>query len=173
MPDLAALKARALVIAKTQIGVRETAHNSGPEVDAYLFAVGLYPGQAWCAAFVIWSYSQAARELGIHDLPLPRTGKVTRLWQKTAGRFGRRYPAVGDIYCHATDLQTVDSPGHCGIVTKIHPDGSITGVEGNTNSGGGREGDCVWMNPRKLDYVNLGFIDVTRDDTVNIKRPVR
>lgn len=166
------LKARALAIAQSQIGVRETSRNSGPEVDAYLFSVGLDPGNAWCAAFVLWAYFRAAAELRAHDVPLPRTGKVTRLWQKCAGRYGRRYPAIGDIYCHATDLKTLDSPGHCGIVVRIHVDGSITGVEGNTNSGGGREGDCVWQNRRTLDYVNLGFIDITREDTVKILRPV-
>lgn len=165
------LKTRALAIAQTQIGVREKTRNSGPEVDAYLFSVGLDPGNAWCAAFVIWAYEQAARELKIVHMPLPRTGKVTRLWQKSAGRFGRRFPAVGDIYCHATDINVLDSPGHCGIVVRLHPDGAFTGIEGNTNSTGSRAGDCVWQNRRALDYVNLGFIDVTRDDTVRITRP--
>lgn len=165
------LKARALIIAQSQIGVRETSRNSGPEVDAYLFAVGLDPGNAWCAAFAIWAYIQAARELGIKELPLPRTGKVTRLWQKSSGRYGRRFPAVGDIYCHATDLHVLDSPGHCGLVVRTHADGSFTAVEGNTNSSGSRDADSVWQNRRELSYANLGFIDITREDTVKITRP--
>lgn len=165
------LKTRALVIAQTQIGVRETSRNSGPEVDGYLFAVGLDPGNPWCAAFVIWAYGQAATELKIREQLLPRTGKVTRLWQKASGRYGRRFPSVGDIYCHATDPKLLESPGHCGIVVRIHADGSFTGVEGNTNSSGSRAGDCVWQNRRKLEYANLGFLDVTREDTVRITRP--
>jgi hypothetical protein len=166
------LKAHALTIAQTQLGVRETSRNSGPEVDAYLFAVGLDPGQAWCAAFVVWCYMRAASELRIRSMPLPRTGKVTRLWHMSANRFGRDWPSVGDIYCHATDLKILDSPGHCGIVVRVHPDGSITGIEGNTNEAGSHDGVCVGPNRRAPAYVNLGFIDVTRDDTVKILRPV-
>jgi hypothetical protein len=166
------LKARALVIAQTQIGVRETSRNSGPEVDEYLRAVGLDPGNAWCAAFVLWAYAKAARELKIGQFPLPRTGKVVRLWQKASARYGRKYPSPGDIFCHATDLTVIDSPGHCGIVIRTHADGSFTAVEGNTSSTGSREGDCVWQNRRTLAYANLGFLDITREDTVKILRPV-
>ena len=44
----------ALGVARTQIGVREDppGSNNGREVAAYLDAVGLPPGNAWCAAFV-------------------------------------------------------------------------------------------------------------------------
>lgn len=168
---LAQLRTRALAIAKTQLGVTESGgRNTGPEVDAYLFAVGLPPGNPWCAAFVVWCYSQAAGELRILTLPIKRTGKVTRLWDTSSARYGRQAPKVGDIYCHATDPSQLESPGHCGIVTLV-TDTTFSAIEGNTNKDGSREGDSVWQHTRPLAYANLGFIDVSTENTVKL-RPV-
>lgn len=165
------LKKRALAIARTQIGVCETGRNCGPEVDAYLHAVGLPPGHPWCAAFVVWAYLQAARELQIRKFPLKRTGKVIRLWEAGAGRFGRKTPTVGDIYCHAKDPLNADSAGHCGIVSAVRADGSFSGIEGNTSEDGSREGRVVWENHRGPQYANLGFLDVAHEVTLRIRRP--
>jgi hypothetical protein len=160
----AELKARAVVIAKSQLGVQERGgRNTGPEVDAYLLAVGLQPGQPWCCAFVLWCYLQAASELG-EPMPLRRTGKVTRLWDSSAC-FGRQGPSVGDIYCHATDPADRESPGHCGIVVAVRPDGAFTAIEGNTNKAGSREGNSVWSHPRALAFANLGFVDISAEST--------
>jgi hypothetical protein len=167
------LRDRARAIAQTQLGVFETGHNTGPEVDMYLKAAGLPPGQAWCAAFVVWCYVQAAKELGIKGpLPIKRTGKVTHLWQAGAARFGTQHPVVGSIYCHATKPKDPESPGHCGIVTIVHPDGAITGIEGNTNANGSRAGNCVWENTRHPWYVTLGYLDVGSEITAKIRRPL-
>jgi hypothetical protein len=168
---LEALKGRALLIAKTQIGVQERGgKNTGPEVDAYLDAVFLPPGQNWCCAFVVWAHVIAAMELHVTKLPFPRTGKVTRLWQATNTRFGKRWPpAVGDIYCHATDPLDPDSTGHCGLVTAVHAN-AFTAIEGNTNREGSRTGDSVWEHPRPRAYANLGFIDISHEITVRIRR---
>lgn len=164
------LKDRALLIARTQIGVQERGKNTGPEVDAYLHAVHLPPGLPWCAAFVIWCYVAAARELGVRKVPLPRVGKVTRLWAACIGRYGHLWPpTVGDIYCHADDPTDPESTGHCGIVTAVRFD-SFTGIEGNTNRTGSREGDSVWEHRRPRSYANLGFIDVSHEITVRLPR---
>jgi hypothetical protein len=158
------LKARALEIAKTQIGVQERGgRNTGPEVDAYLLAVGKGPGFSWCAAFIVWCYAKAARELSYPGLPIRRTGKVTRLWRTSSGRYGGRAPSVGAIFCHASDPDDPESPGHCGLVVAIHNDGTFTSIEGNTNREGSRDGDSVWQHRRPLTYANLGFLDVARD----------
>lgn len=165
------LRDRALAIALTQEGVRETAPNSGPQVDRYLHAVGLPPGHPWCAAFVVWCYSEAARSLDIRELPIKRTGKVVRLWSTASARFAGSRPVVGAIYCHATTPGDPDSPGHCGIVTEVLPDGWILGIEGNTNRKGSRAGDCVWLNRRAPSYVNLGYLDLGNEVTAKIKQP--
>ncbi len=51
----------------SQIGVRETRPNSGPEVEKYLKYVHLPKGNPWCAAFVCWVFGKA----GVEN---PRTG---------------------------------------------------------------------------------------------------
>lgn len=41
-----------LKLARTYVGVTETAKNSSPEIDSFLRYVGLNPGNPYCAAFV-------------------------------------------------------------------------------------------------------------------------
>ena len=75
----------AIDFAVTQIGVMEEpmGSNSGPEVDAYLAAVGLKPGFAWCVAFTHYCYKKATEELGIAN-PHIRTAGVLEHWNKAA-----------------------------------------------------------------------------------------
>lgn len=161
MATLRELQDKALRIAVGEVGTTETAPNRGPRIERYLHAVGLPPGLPWCCAFVVFCYDQAARALGL-EMPLPRTGKVARLWRKCKGHWKHDKPTPGAIYCHANDPADWDGPGHCGIVIRPEENGRIVGVEGNTDDGGSREGDSVQIKHRKPAYVNLGFVDVTR-----------
>ena len=157
--SLADLRDRALEIAVSQIGVRESGRpNHGPEVEGYLWSVGLGPGYPWCCAFVIWAYTTAARELGI-DMPLKRTGKVARLWRSSPTLWRSGLPSVGSIFIHLVDRDDPESNGHCGIVTRVNSYKSFNAVEGNTNQAGSRVGDRVLENTRDRNYA-LGFIDI-------------
>ena len=46
----------------SQIGVRESPSNAGPEVEKYLRYVKLPKGNPWCAAFVCWVFGRAGIE---------------------------------------------------------------------------------------------------------------
>lgn len=156
------LQARALNVAIGEIGTTESGgNNRGPRIERYLRAVGLPPGQPWCAAFAVWCYGEAWRQLAMEGaLMLPKSGKVTRLWRRTRPEWRTQKPAPGAIYCHATDPNDPESTGHCGIVWRPSENGLLVGIEGNTDDGGSREGDGVLVKHRNPSYVNLGYIDV-------------
>ena len=49
-----------LKIARAEVGVAEVGgNNRGRRVEEYLAAVGLGPGNPWCAAYVAWVMRQA------------------------------------------------------------------------------------------------------------------
>lgn len=158
--SMAGIRDRALEIALTQIGVREEGGpNCGPQVERYLAAVGLPAGKQWCCAFVVWCYQEAARAHQL-EVPLRRTGKVARLWQRARGVWRSEQPSVGAVMIHLADPHDADSTGHTGIVTGFNEQ-TVACVEGNTNAEGSRVGDRVRVNHRQRDYV-LGYIDIGR-----------
>src|SRR5262249_36194854 len=58
------LGASALQIAESQKGVHEIGStNTGPQVDQYLAAAGVSPGNPWCASFVTWSLEHAGHKM--------------------------------------------------------------------------------------------------------------
>ncbi len=57
----------------SQIGVKESGWNSGPDVEQYLRYVNLPKGNPWCAAFVCWVFGKA----GVAN---PRTGWTPSLF---------------------------------------------------------------------------------------------
>ncbi len=159
---------RAVVdIAISQIGVRETSQNRGPQVDVYLAAVGLDPTRgayAWCAAFCCWVYHQAAVQLGIPG-PLPRHASVLAMWNDLRSVPMRVFPGltpvdgalVGAVFC----VDHGHGKGHAGIVTgPIDAAGRFRTVEGNTSVSGSREGDgCYARTDRSITMPGLlGFI---------------
>lgn len=77
-------------------GVREVGGpNRGPEVESYLRAAGLGPGQPWCCAMVCAEGRDAAGETGT-AWPLPMTGRVALLVGRA--RVLRRWHPLGDGY---------------------------------------------------------------------------
>src|SRR5262249_27718562 len=58
------LGAAALRIAETQKGVHEIgSSNTGAQVDQYLAAAKVAPGNPWCASFITWSLEQAGHKM--------------------------------------------------------------------------------------------------------------
>lgn len=157
---------QALQIAQSQIGVRETKPNSGPQVDQYLKAVGLNPGYAWCQAFIYWSFQQAAGKLQIAN-PTVKTAGVMAHWNQCEQRGAKRISAA-----YAQKTPTLLTPGqlfvlafgkglgHIGFVETVNAaKGTITTIEGNTNDGGSREGIAVLRRTRTIASIGKGFID--------------
>lgn len=135
------LMAGAAAEAIARIGVKERkgTPNSGDDVDLFLAAAGLPPGQSWCAAFVHFCYRVAAAKLSTVN-PCPRTGGCIRMWELADAHFRTQTPTVGAVYI----LDHGGRKGHAGIVTELAPDGSVAAeVSGNTNREGSREGDQV------------------------------
>jgi hypothetical protein len=163
------IRDKAAQLALAQVGVREHGgHNRGDQVEEYLAAVNLPPGQPWCCAGVIWCYREATiRAGGGIEMPLPRTGKCARLWARTPAHWKSDHPTVHAIYIHLEDPDDPESIGHCGIVT-AYTERSLEGVEFNTNAVGSRNGDRVRINLRRLSYVNAGFIDIGRLGPVDL-----
>lgn len=145
----------ALAIAGTQVGMRETSRNSGPEVDAYLASVGLGPGYSWCAAFVFWCFHKAS--VDAQDVnPCPRTAGALHMRELADAAELRDTPEAGDVFVidHGHGL------GHVGFVESFKPDGTLVTVEGNTNGGGSREGDGVYRRTRKTTEINRGYLRI-------------
>lgn len=168
-PAPSTLLSKVLEIAESQIGVMEEPRgsNSGRRVEQYLRSVGLDPGYAWCVAFQYWCFQQAATALGRSN-PMVKTAGVLDHWHQ-AGR--RNISRITTLEAQNNPLQlkpgmifTIDvgdpgGAGHAGFVEKV-VDGRLMTIEGNTNTGGSREGIGVFRrDARKLKDINVGFID--------------
>ncbi len=133
------LQRSALTIAQGYIGVRENGNNTGPEVDELLRAVGLAPGNPWCAAAVFTWFAKAAGILGLVN-PCPRTGSSLRIWTLAEPMCRDSNPSVGAVYV----LKHSEHTGHVGIIESVNDDGTISEISGNTFADkGGRAGNCV------------------------------
>jgi hypothetical protein len=152
------LQNRVKAIYDSQIGVRETGFNRGPDVEKYLRYVNLPKGNPWCAAFVCWVLGKA----GVSD---PRTGWSPGLFpdNKVIWMRGERGKLATP---NTTDLFGLYFPekkriAHVGFIDAWDDKWLIT-VEGNTNISGEREGDGVYRKRRMVGsiyrvarYINL------------------
>ncbi len=173
------LLSEALAVAASQIGVTEAPpfENTGKEVAEYLKSVGLGPGYAWCAAFVHWCFEQAARRLDIPN-PVVRTGGCLKHWQDAGKLSVHRIPSSRAIedpsILHPGHVFIMDhggGKGHTGIVESVQG-GLLVTIEGNTNPGGGREGDGVYRRTqRTLRSINVGYIDYSGSTPVDPTEP--
>jgi hypothetical protein len=148
-----------LRLAATQVGIRELGRNRGQRVEQYQTRAGAHPGDPWCAAFVSWCFAVAATGLGL-PCPLRLTARAQDLWKKAPVALRSSWPTPGAIFVidHGAGL------GHCGLVESFSEgDLVIVTIEGNTSPGGSREGDGVYRRSRKLDEINLGYVDYGRE----------
>jgi hypothetical protein len=146
--------------------VREvpTNSNDGPDVRKYLRSVGLGPGFAWCCAFMYWSFDEAAQQLGRPN-PMVKTAGCLDHWNRAEAHGARRIRTA-----EALDTPDAIAPGmvfvmdhghglgHTGIVEEV-ASGLLTTIEGNTDASRTREGGGVYRLTRKINQINLGFID--------------
>ncbi|MNY09252.1 hypothetical protein D3C86_1421600 [compost metagenome] len=127
---------RVIRIARSQIGIRETAcQNCGIAIAGYLTAVGFKTPQPYCAAFVSWVHGKAG-------YLRPRTAWSPSLFP--ASRLTKE-PKPGIVYgLYYPSLKRI---GHCGLLESLQGD-FLQGIEANTNVAGSREGDGVWRKIR-------------------------
>lgn len=148
---------RIIELADAELGVQEEpkGSNRGKRVEEYLKAVGLGPGNPWCAAFVNFIVQHACA-LEVVKNRLPCTGHVKTMWARTPQDMKVTLPQPGDVFVYVFDGGT----GHTGFVLAVNGN-SFTTIEGNSNDEHSREGYEVCSNTRTLHNANLkGFIRV-------------
>lgn len=141
---------RSLQIARAQLGVHEAGTtNTGPQVDQYLSAVHLPPGQPWCAAFWYWCIRHAALEL--HEtVPVICSGSCRQIatWGEAHGLLDST-PQVGDAFLRWATVDGIYRAAHIGHVVEVDGQHFHT-IEGNSNTSGEREGTSVVSLKRPL-----------------------
>lgn len=152
---------------QADMGVREKPRNSnkGPEVSEYLVRAGVWPGLAWCVAYVYWCFDEAAKQLGRPN-PMVRTAGVLNHWTRCVAEKGAKriskseatanpalvLPGMVFVMDHGGGL------GHSGLVERVEG-GLIHTLEGNTDASKTREGGGVYRLTRKIIDINKGFVD--------------
>lgn len=136
--DSMMLREKILVIARSQIGVREaTGNNDGVRVEGYLKVNHLTKGNPWCAAFISWVFKQAG-------FAQPRTAWSPALFPLAQQSLSPKPADVLGIY--SIKLKRI---AHCGLVER-RKNNWIISIEGNTNADGSRDGDGVYRKWRHL-----------------------
>ena len=150
--------AAALRVAETQRGVREIGSNTGPQVDRYLEAAGVPPGNPWCASFLAWSLEKAG-----HKMPGGGWAGVAT-WVRNAEQGSNGLKLVSADEARPGDIAAYDwgggndfgADGHIGFLASSVNDGQFTALEGNN-------ADAVNVVPRQLGDANIVFIRVEGD----------
>ena len=147
----------ALDVAKGELakGVHEEGVNTGTDVDKYLAAAGVGPGNPWCASFVTWSLAQAGHKMegsgwaGGADVGARRRGRDQRppgrQRRRRAPRRHRRYDWGGQ--------EDFGSDGHIGFLASNVEGGKFTALEGNNQ-------DAVMSVPRSTSQANVKFLRI-------------
>lgn len=140
---LAMIADRLIEVAESQIGVRETSHNAGKDVEKFQKVIGGADREPWCVSFVQWVTQQVCNELGVRN-PLPKTEHVQTLYTSVRAYYRSPNPARGFAFIQRTRGTDNGHTGFCKAMATL----TIPTVEGNTNPSGSREGDGVYNNSR-------------------------
>ena len=162
----------AVSFAEAEIGTQEVppGSNRGPRVDEYLRTVGLDPASgsfAWCAAFVYFCFNEVSRQHGRTN-PVVKTAGVLSHWNRAEQAGARRVKAADALarpeLVRPGQIFVMDfgkGVGHTGLIREIRA-GKLVTIEGNTNTGGSREGVGVFERTgRTIGSINKGFIEYT------------
>jgi hypothetical protein len=149
----------AVEIALSYDGVREHGgNNRGPEVEMFQKAIGLVPGDPWCAAFVCFCIQQAAKNLGI-KLRFQYGGSVYKLWTRNVD-LQMSEPAENCIFLINHGLSKAGTRiGHTGFCVgrnQSHTE-TLETMEGNTNAAGSRDGDGCYHKSREMAEFSNGY----------------
>lgn len=166
-----AIATQAVKDAIANIGVVEVGgENRGKYVEIYLKSVGLSAGNPWCAAFVYYRLSVAAKVLGVTLSPAPPKSGYCPDWKDWAKDHGYWLPVDTSEKILPGDLALFYFPAkgrvaHIGIVVGRMPDSDgVYTVEGNTGPERGqevnRDGDGVYRKEREWEEFGKygGFI---------------
>lgn len=156
----------ALAKAQANVGVVEEGENAGKYIHKYQQACipVLSSGSPWCAAFMVYRFLQAFKQLDIDAGDFPTSGYCPD-WQRW-GKSKSRWIDIDDAESEPDIIEPGDvclfwfSPkgrvAHIGIVESVHDWGVYT-IEGNTGPEVGtvnRDGDGVYR--KKRDWREFG-----------------
>lgn len=129
-----------------ELGVHETGINKGQRVEEYLKAANLAPGNAWCAAFITWTFKQVGIKAVVSGYS-PNWFQSNVVYKRD-DNINRHYSAAaGDVF--GLWFASKKRIAHVGFIDKQDGKYYIT-VEGNTNEAGSREGDGVYRKRRHI-----------------------
>ena len=145
-------------VAASQVGVRETKTNGGPQIAEYQMATWLPVGEwPWCAAFICWVVRESMKAANVPETDTFKRPTTAGAWalehwslKQDNSTWTKKKPfrdiLPGDII--------VFNFSHCGIaVSECDDTGFFQTVEGNTDDGGGREGGAVLRRWRRSSQV--------------------
>ena len=127
----------------------------GPQVDQYLAAAKVSPGNPWCASFITWSLQKAGH-------PMPGGGwAAVQTWVRNAeaGQNGLKIVSAqdarpGDIVAYDWGGQEdFGSDGHIGFLDSTVQGGKFKALEGNN-------ADAVSSVDRQMGSANIKFIRI-------------
>ena len=152
------LGASAFKVAQSQLGVHEAGTNTGKEVDEYLAAADVGPGNPWCASFITWSLQKAGHKMD-------GTGwAAVQTWVRNAEAGKNDLKIISADQARPGDIVAYDwgkqddfgSDGHIGFVASEVKGGKFTALEGNNQ-------DQVMRVPRDTNMANVKFIRIGDD----------
>lgn len=157
-------------VAKKYVGMKESSGNKFEEnsiLGQVLHKAGQKDGEAWCAYFAEAVFCEAYPDKNpvLRKLFSASAVQTYKNFVEAGFRHGT-IPAAGDLVIWQKYKDGKETwQGHAGIVTMVNSDGSFYSVEGNTNSGGSREGDSVQEKLRKQIKTDnglnvLGFVTI-------------
>lgn len=146
-------------VAEGFVGQKEIPGNMGWENSEFtkiMEAVGWKPTHAWCAYFgeAVWKLGYVDAPEIVKEIDRLCSGSAVRTLAnfKNAGATISDKPVIGALAIWQTSKNgNKKSTGHVGVVVEVHKDHFVT-IEGNTNAGGGREGDVVAKRTRKYQF---------------------
>ena len=129
-----------------EIGVRENGFNKGKRVEEYQKAANLKPNDAWCAAFITWTFKQCGIKAVVSGYS-PNWFQSNVVYKRD-DNINRHYsPEIGDVF--GLYFESKKRIAHVGFIDKQEGN-YYTTVEGNTNEAGSREGDGVYRKRRHI-----------------------
>lgn len=104
----------------------------GSNRTKYGAAYGL-DGYDWCVMFLWWCFREAGLSEAFYGGGRTASCGALMRWYQSRGRWFPAGYQPGDIVI--LNFSGTQDTEHCGLVTEVHPDGSVTTVEGNTTPG--------------------------------------
>jgi len=141
----AQLREQVAKVYTAEIGVRElTGHNDGARVVEYLKAANLRKGDAWCAAFVTWTFKKAGVKAIVSGYSPNWFPAGKTVFKKGTSR--NSVPGTADVF--GIWFNSKNRIAHVGFIDVWQDNSYCITVEGNTNEAGSREGDGVYRKRR-------------------------